>query len=374
MKLFEYQAKELFEDSNIPVPNRILIKNNSEFDGAMLHVGLPCVIKAQVSHGGRGKAGLIQFAKDKEEAKEKMNEVISRGTNMHYLLIEEAINIAKELYVSITANPLTGSVMIMGCAEGGIDIEEIARKMPEKILKTYVNINEGLLPYQAREFLYELGIEQSMVGRGTKLLLSLYDVYCKHDAELVEINPLIITKEGNFVAGDGKINIDDNSLYRHPQFSLTGEHFEDDVQYAAAVEGIPYLQFGGDVGLMCAGAGLTNTVYDLVNDYGGSVASYLEFGGPNYHKAAKSLELIMQNELKVLLVVTFGTIARADVMAQGLVDAIREHKPKFPIVTAIRGTGEEAAHDILRNFGLDPLTDTEEAVRQAIKLAGGVRA
>ncbi|MDY0393634.1 hypothetical protein RWE15_03235 [Virgibacillus halophilus] len=221
-------------------------------------------------------------------------------------------------------------------------------------------------------FLYDLGIDQAMIGQGAKLLINLYQVYLKHDAELVEINPLMVTADGKFVAGDGKVSLDDNALYRHPNFSITREHFEDDVQYAAAIEGIPYLQFSGDIGLMCAGAGLTNTVYDLVNDYGGSVASYLEFGGPNYHKAVKAMELIMQKKISVLLVVTFGTIARADVMAQGLVDAINEHKPEFPIVTAIRGTGEEAANDILKNAGLDPLSDTEEAVKQAIKLAGGV--
>ncbi|GAA0432519.1 acetate--CoA ligase family protein [Lentibacillus halophilus] len=372
MKLFEHQAKALFEGANIPVPNRAVIKNRSELDDAISQVGLPCVIKAQVLHGGRGKAGLIKVAEEKEEAKEKVTDVIERAENTPDLLIEEAVAIANEFYVSMTADPSTGSVMMMGSAEGGIDIEEVARTMPEKIIKTNVNVNEGLLPYQAREFLFDLGIEKKMIGQGTKLLLNLYDVYRKHDAELVEINPLMVTEEGNFVAGDGKITIDDNALFRHPQFSLTREHFDDDVQYAAAIEGIPYLQFSGDIGLMCAGAGLTNAVYDLVNDHGGSVASYLEFGGPNYHKAVKSMELIMQNEIKVLLVVTFGTIARADVMAQGLVDAIKEHKPEFPIVTAIRGTGEEAAHDILRDFGLEPLSDTEEAVKKAIKLTGGV--
>lgn len=371
MKLFEYQAKNIFEEFNIPVPKRALIKANAKPDEAILNVGLPCVIKAQVLQGGRGKAGLIQLAKEKEEAKVKINEVISRAKNMPYLMIEEAINIAKEFYVSITADPISGDAMIMACAEGGVDIEEIARTMPEKIMRINVNINAGLLPYQARELLYQLGIAQSMIGQGTKLLLNLYEVYCKHEAELVEINPLMVTKEGNFIAGDGKMSMDDNALYRHPQFALTREHFEDEVQYEAALEGIPYLQFKGDIGLMCAGAGLTNTVYDLVNDYGGSVASYLEFGGPNYHKAVQSMSLMMRNEIKVLLVVTFGTIARADVMAQGLIDAIKEHKPDFPIVIAIRGTGEEKAHHLLEDFGLEPLTDTEEAVKQAIKLAGG---
>lgn len=371
MKLFEYQAKEIFKEFNIPIPKSALIKTNSKPDDAIKQVGLPCVIKAQVLQGGRGKAGLIQLAREEKEAKKKVNEVILRAENMHYLLIEEAITIDKEFYVSITADPVSGDAMIMACAEGGVDIEEIARTMPEKIMKTKVDMREGLLPYQARELLYDLGIAQPMIGQGTKLLLNLFDVYCEREAELVEINPLMVTKDGNFIAGDGKMSMDENALYRHSQFALTREHFEDDVQYMAAVEGIPYLQFDGDIGLMCAGAGLTNTVYDLVNDYGGTVASYLEFGGPNYHKAVQSMSLIMQKEIKVLLVVTFGTIARADVMAEGLIDAIKEHRPDFPIVTAIRGTGEEKAHELLREFGLEPLMDTEEAVKQAIKLAGG---
>lgn len=372
MKLFEYQAKDLFETFNIPVPNRTLIQKSAELDDTHFPVKLPFVIKAQVLHGGRGKAGLIKFVEEREESIKKVDEVIEKADNMAYLLIEEAVDIAEEFYVSMTAEPTTGRVMMMGSAEGGVEIEEVARTMPEKIKKTYININDGLMPYQAREFLYNLGIKQELIGQGTKLLLNLYNVYKQSDAELVEINPLMLTNDGKFIAGDGKVTIDENALYRQTEYSLTRDQFEDDVQYAAALEGIPYLQFSGDIGLMCAGAGLTNTVYDLVNDFGGSVASYLEFGGPNYHKAVRSMELIMQNDIKVLLVVTFGTIAKADVMAQGLVDAIKEHKPEFPIVTAIRGTGEEEANEILENFGIEPLTDTEDAVNKAIKLAGGV--
>lgn len=371
MKLFEYQAKDIFEESSIPVPNRTLIENKEEAENAVKAVGLPCVLKAQVLHGGRGKAGLIKLVTEQDAIQENAEGIFSRAKNMPYLLIEEAINIEKELYVSITADPLTGFAMIMACAEGGIDIEEIARTMPEQIKKTYVDPSVGLLPYQARSLLYDLGIQQEMIGQGTKILLNLYDVFQKYELELVEINPLMITKEGSFIAGDGKVSIDDNALFRHPQFSMTREYFENDAQYEAAQEGIPYLQFDGNIGLMCAGAGLTNTVFDLVNDYGGSVANYLEFGGPNYHKAQKAMEIMMKNDIKVLLIVTFGTIARADVMAKGVVDAIKELKPDFPIITAIRGTGEEEAHELLRSAGLNPLTDTEEAVITAIALAGG---
>jgi succinyl-CoA synthetase beta subunit len=373
MKLFEYQAKELFEENEIPVPKRRLIENIFEVEEAVQEVGLPCVLKAQVLEGGRGKAGLIQFVSDQEESRVRADTIFSRAQNMHHLLVEEAVNIDNELYVSITAEPITGSAMIMACAEGGIDIEEIARTMPDKIIKVHVDINEGLLPYQARSLLYELGLKQELIGQGSKVLMNLFKVFQDHEAELVEINPLMVTKEGTFIAADGKISIDDNALFRYPQFSITNAYFENDAHYEAAQEGIPYLQFDGDIGLMCAGAGLTNTVFDLVNDYGGSVANYLEFGGPNYHKAVKAMKIMMKNDIKVLLIVTFGTIARADVMAKGIVEAIKELKPDFPIVTAIRGTGEEEAHELLCSVGLEPLTDTEEAVIKAIALAGGVR-
>jgi succinyl-CoA synthetase beta subunit len=373
MKLFEYQAKELFEENEIPVPKRRLIENIFEVEDAVQQVGLPCVLKAQVLEGGRGKAGLIQFVSELEETREKADTIFSRAQNMPSLLIEEAVNIEKELYVSITAEPITGSAMIMACAEGGIDIEEIARTIPEKIIKANVDISEGLLPYQARSLLYDLGIEQELIGQGSKVLMNLFKVFRDHEAELVEINPLMVTKDGKFIAADGKISIDDNALFRHPQFSFSNAYFENEAHYEAAQDGIPYLQFDGDIGLMCAGAGLTNTVFDLVNDYGGSVANYLEFGGPNYHKAVKAMKIMMKNDIKVLLIVTFGTIARADVMAKGIVEAIQELNPDFPIVTAIRGTGEEEAHELLRSVGLEPLTDTEEAVIKAIALAGGVR-
>ncbi|MFD6442643.1 succinate--CoA ligase subunit beta [Peribacillus sp. NPDC060186] len=372
MKLFEYQAKELFEQADVPVPNRKIIENIFDIEDAVKQVGLPCVLKAQVLEGGRGKAGLIQFVSELDEVTEKAD-IIFSARNMPNLLVEEAINIEKELYVSITADPSSGSAMIMACAEGGIDIEEIARTMPDRIIRTYVDISEGLLLYQARSLLYELGIDQELIGQGTKVLINLYKVFREHEAELVEINPLMITKDGAFIAGDGKISIDDNALFRHPRFEMTRAYFENEAQYEAAQEGIPYLQFEGDIGLMCAGAGLTNTVFDLVNDYGGSVANYLEFGGPNYHKAVKAMKIMMMNDIKVMLIVTFGTIARADVMAKGLVDAIKELKPTFPIVTAIRGTGEEEAHVLLRSVGLEPLTDTEEAVIKAIALSGGVK-
>ncbi|MDP3176663.1 MAG: succinate--CoA ligase, partial [Spirochaetaceae bacterium] len=186
---------------------------------------------------------------------------------------------------------------------------------------------------------------------------------------LVEINPLFVTKAGEVVAGDGKLVVDDNSLFRHGELEPGREYFDSDIAYEAAREGLPYLQFDGDISLMCAGAGLTTTVYDLIADEGGSVANYLEFGGPNYRKAVRAMELCLANAPKVVLIVTFGTIARADVMADGIAEAIAKLRPACPIVACIRGTGEEKAVETLKAAGLEPLFDTEEAVRMAVALS-----
>lgn len=372
MKLLEYEAKNLFAETGIPVPNRKMIESLDQLEEATSSIGFPCVIKAQIYEGGRGKAGLIQLAKNLQEAKDHATQIFSSPKNVKKLLIEQAVNIDKEIYLSITLDPVSGRAMMMGCAEGGVDIEEIARTTPEKIIREYVDISLGLSPFQARNMLYDLGFQQSLINQGVKVVMGLYEVFRKYDAELVEINPLMITKEGAIIAADGKISLDDNSLYRHDQFQMTRDYFETDAQYEAHLEGIPYLQFDGDVGLMCAGAGLTNAIFDLIHYYGGSVANYLEFGGPNYHKAVQAMSIIMKNKPKVILIVTFGTIARADVMAEGLVDAIKLLKPDVPIVVAIRGTGEEEAKKTLASVGIETLDDTEEAVKKAILIAGGV--
>jgi len=259
--------------------------------------------------------------------------------------------------------------LILACADGGVEIEELARTAPEKIIREKVDIEIGLLPFQARNIAYALGLEQGLSQSFVTLLSGLWKTFREKDAELVEVNPLFVTKSGTLIAGDGKLVIDDNSAFRQGGAEPSREYFESDVAYEAAKEGIPYLQFDGDISLMCAGAGLTTVVYDLVNYEGGSVANYLEFGGPNYKKAVRAMELCLVNNPKVILIVTFGTIARADVMADGIVEAITRLKPRCPIVACIRGTGEEKAVETLKAAGLDPLFDTEEAVRRAVALA-----
>lgn len=372
MKLYEYQAKEVFKESGINVPKGMLIEDELQVDQAIKSVGLPLVVKSQVLSGGRGKAGLISLAKTENETIFHVNRLFNHDLNIKKLLIEEAIQIEKEIYVSITVDPVHATGLLIVSAEGGIDIEILAVTQPDKIVKEPIDLRYGLMPYQAISVSYELGLNPTETKEMSKLLLNLYSIFKKYDAELVEINPLFITKSHEFIAGDGKLMIDDNSLFRQQRFERSLDDYKTEAEYDALLEGIPFIQFSGDIGLMCAGAGLTTTVYDLINYEGGTVANYLEFGGPNYKKAVKAMEICLKVPSKVILIVTFGTIARADVMAEGIVDAIKRLKPDRPIVTCIRGTNETEAVRILKEAGLEPLFDTEEAVRKAVSLAKGV--
>lgn len=370
MKLFEYQAKELFAEAGIPVPEGCVIESAAEVAEAVEQVGLPCVLKAQVLRGGRGKAGLIQFAATAEEAQAKAEELLASEHGVGRLLVEQALEIEQELYVAITVDPGTGKALIMGSAAGGVDIEELALHKPEQVVRQLVDIKQGIMPYQLRNVMFGLGLKGTSFKAGMKVLKALFGVFCSKDAELVEINPLVVTADGQLMAADGKFSIDDNAAFRQEGLARTREQFDSDIEFEAAEAGFPYLRFDGDIGLMCAGAGLTNTVYDLIADYGGTVANYLEFGGPNYRRAVEAMEFTLRGNPRVILVVTFGTIARADVMAEGLAKAIRKLKPTVPIVTAIRGTNEEEAAGILKGLDLEPLSDTEEAVQKAIALCG----
>ncbi len=371
MKLFEHEAKNIFKSMNISVPKSVLIGKGDNIAKAIARTGLPCVIKAQVQSGGRGKAGLIRFSSETKDAVEKTGQLLIDTNYSAEILIEEAVDIERELYLSITVDPLSAEGTVIACAEGGIEIEILAEKAPDKIIREGFSLTRGLMGFQSKNIIYRLGLEGDTAKKAIKVLSGLYKIFKTYDAELVEINPLFISKEGDIIAGDGKIVIDDNSAFRQLEYKRPREFYNNDAAYEAALEGIPFLEFDGDISLMCAGAGLTTTVYDLINYEGGTTASYLEFGGPNYKKAVKAMELCLKTDSKVILIVTFGTIARADVMAEGIVEAINRLKPDRPIVTCIRGTNEKAAVEILKKAGLEPIFDTEEAVKKAVAIAGG---
>ncbi len=371
MKLFEYQAKELFKEAGIPIPRSALVKNKQEMAAALDTIGTPCMVKCQVLSGGRGKAGLVKKAASRQEAEALIQGYFDALPMLHAVLVEELVSFSQEVYLSLGMDPVSGKAMLMGSAQGGMDIETLAMEAPEKIIKMQINLDKGLQPFQLSDFAFTLGLTGEAAKSVSAVCRNLYKVFCQRDAELAEINPLFVTDAGTAVAGDGKLNIDDNAMFRQQAYEKDRSYYASDMEYEAAREGIPYIEFGGDISLMCAGAGLANTVYDLVNFEGGSVANYLEFGGPNYMKAGTAMRLCLANHPKVVLIVTFGTIARADVMAQGIVQAIQDLKPTCPIVACLRGTGEEKVDEIFREVGLVRYTDTEEAVRTAVSVAKG---
>jgi len=373
MKLHEHEAKEVFKAEGIPVPRSFLTVDAEGSARAARDLGFPCVLKSQVLRGGRGKAGLIKLVRSESEARETAAALFQSPHGVRKILVEEAVDIDRELYLSITVDPAASEAVVLACSEGGVEIEDLAARSPEKIVRERVPLAEGLSPYRARNVAYALGLSGDAAKKTAGILEALWRVFRKNDAELAEINPLFLTKDGGVLAGDGKLAIDDNSLFRHPDREPGRDYYDSDAAFEAAGEGIPYLQFDGDISLMCAGAGLTTVVYDLIVDEGGSVANYLEFGGPNYKKALRAMELCLKNDPGVILIVTFGTIARADVMAEGIADAVKRLKPRCPIVACIRGTGEEKAVETLKALGLSPLFDTEEAVRKAVALAAAAR-
>jgi len=372
MKFHEWQAKEAFAAAGMAVPRSVLAEHPDAAVAADL--GWPRVLKSQVLRGGRGKAGLVVMARDQAAARSEATRLFASEHGVKRILVEEAVRFERELYLAITVDPVSGGGLVLACAEGGVEIEELAKTAPEKIVRAPVDLRDGLQPFKARAVAYGLGLGGEAAKSVARTLERLWKVFRSHDAELAEINPLFILPDGSAVAGDGKLSIDDNAMFRHEALEPGREHYDSEIAFQAAREGIPYLQFDGDISLMCAGAGLTTAVYDLVNYEGGAVANYLEFGGPNYRKAVRAMELCLGNDPKVVLIVTFGTIARADVMATGIAEAIEKLKPRCPIVACIRGTGEEEAQATLRAAGLEPLSDTEEAVRMAVRLSrGGAR-
>jgi succinyl-CoA synthetase beta subunit len=366
MKLHEHEAKEIFAAAGMQVPASRLATDAAGVASAARELGFPCILKSQVLRGGRGKAGLIRLVKTEAEALELASSLFASAHQVRKILVEEAVDIGRELYLSVTIDPVRAEAIVLACAEGGVEIEELAASAPEKIIRERVSLAEGLMPYRARNVAYALGLEGDVAKKVASVLEALWRVFRANDAELAEINPLFVTKAGAVIAGDGKLSIDDNALFRHPGRAPGRDYYDSQAAFEAAAEGIPYLQFDGDISLMCAGAGLTTVVYDLIVDEGGSIANYLEFGGPNYRKALRAMELCLKNEPKVILIVTFGTIARADVMAEGIAEAMAKLKPTCPIVVCIRGTGEEKAALLLKEAGLEPLFDTEEAVRKAV--------
>lgn len=374
MNFEEHAAKPLLRAAGIEVPNGGLATTPDEAERIAREIG-PCVVKAQVPTGKRGKAGGIKLAADPAEARSHAEQILGMTIGEHTverLLIEAQVPIAKELYAAVLNDPDSKGPLLLFSAEGGMDIEEIAEQHPGALVRLPVDIRKGL----DRDALAAALPKDLPVDRARLLdtLSRLYSAYAENDAELMEINPLVATREGKLVALDCKFTMDDSAIPRHEGLAKSGTPDKTtELETRAKELNLKFIELDGDVGVLANGAGLTMTSMDAVRHFGGEPANFLEIGGESYTKAKPALELVLANpRVKALLVNFCGAFARTDVMAEGVVTAWQELKPGIPIVFTIHGTGEEEAIAMVKErLGIEPYDLMDDAVRAAVAAAKG---
>jgi succinyl-CoA synthetase beta subunit len=373
MNFEEHAAKPLLARHGIAVPKGALAKTPDEAAAVAAEIG-PVVVKAQVPAGKRGKAGGIQLAATPDEARMHAKAIIGMeigGHKVEKVLIEEQMPIERELYAAVLNNPSSKGPLVMFSTEGGMDIEEIAEKTPEKLRRRPVDIRRGFQRADAEALVKGLALGAAE-GKVADVLARLYAAYTAYDAELLEVNPLIVTRDGRVVALDCKFVMDDCGVVRQRDVAPAGtpEKLTDIEEKAKAVS-LKYIELDGNVGVLANGAGLTMTTMDVVRHHGGRPANFLEIGGESYTQAKPALELLLSKPGIKSLVINFcGAFARTDVMTQGVIEALEALKPKLPIFFSISGTGEEEAIKLLKErLGVTPLATMDEASKAAVDAA-----
>ncbi len=373
MKLFEYQAKEIFRRFNILTPKEKLANNEEELVNFAKEIGFPCVLKAQVLVGGRGKAGGIKKANNEEEAKKIGKELFSlkiKDFPVEKVLVSNFVEIKKELYLSVTIDRKEKTPIVIASFEGGIEIEELAKEKPESILKINIDPLLGLKNYQARNLCYNLFGDLSLANQFNELLQKLTTIFFIYESSLVEINPLALTKDNNFCAIDAKIIIDDNALFRHPELKIwENQEKRNPIEEAAKQLGFSYIKLSGKVGCIVNGAGLAMATMDLIKKYGENPANFLDIGGStNKERIEKALRLLIQDkEIKVILINIFGGITRCDDVAAGVLSVIKE--TDIPIVARLIGTNQDKAYEILKDTKVILIDNMKEAIKKAVEIA-----
>ncbi len=379
MKLHEYQSKAIFNKYGIRIPNGVLCSSADEARQAAAQIGKKVVVKSQVLVGGRGKAGGIKMAAtpdDAENAAEQIFAMQIKGLPIHKVLVDEALNIASEIYLGIVIDRATRRPILMASSAGGMDIEEVARTAPEKIVRASIDPAFGLQDYQARATAFALDLDKSLVRDFSSIAMNLYCVFVENDASLVEINPLVITNEKYLVAADGKIILDDNSLYRHIDLELLRDVDEESPEEKRARKvGLSYVKLDGNIGCMVNGAGLAMATMDVIKLYGGEPANFLDIGGgAKADKVKAALEIILSDpNVRAVLFNIFGGITRGDEVAQGIVDGLKEIKTKVPMVARIVGTNAEEGRKILAEARMITAETLEEGAQKAVEAARNFR-
>jgi succinyl-CoA synthetase beta subunit len=377
VNIHEYQAKDIFRKYGIPIPPGEVATTPEEAEAIARKFGTTVVIKAQVHAGGRGKAGGVKLAKTAPEAKNIAAQILKltiKGLTVKKVLVTPAADIASEAYVGIIVDRASKRAVFMASPAGGIDIEEVAAKTPDKILRHAVDPRYGLQLYEAMQLAFFLYSDMKQVRATAKILQQLYKAFSENGGSLAEINPLVTTPAGDVVALDAKMVIDDNELDRRPDIAaLRDESAEDPSEVAARKANLTFIKLDGNVGCVVNGAGLAMATMDLVKYYGGEPANFLDIGGSsNPEKVVAALRIITSDpNVKAILFNIFGGITRTDDVANGIVTAIKQNPLKVPLVIRLTGTNEEIAVKILKENGLSAMTDMDEAVKKAVALATG---
>jgi len=380
VNIHEYQAKEIFRKYGIPIPPGEVASTPEEAEAIARKFGTTVVVKAQVHAGGRGKAGGVKLAKTPAEAKSIAAQILKltiKGLPVEKVLVTPAADIASEAYVGIIVDRGSKRAVLMASPAGGIDIEEVAAKTPEKLLKHPVDPRYGLQAYEAMQLAFFLYSDMKQVRAAAKILQQLYRAFSENGGSLAEINPLVTTPAGEVVALDAKMVIDDNELDRRPDIAaLRDESAEDASEVEARKANLTFIKLDGNVGCIVNGAGLAMATMDLVKYYGGEPANFLDIGGSsNPEKVVAALRIITGDpNVKAILFNIFGGITRTDDVANGIVTALKQNPLTVPLVIRLTGTNEEIAVKILKENGLSAMTDMDEAVKKAVALATGGKA
>ena len=386
MKIHEYQAKAVFKQYGIPVPEGRMVDQPADARKVTEEIGKKVVVKAQVHAGGRGKGGGIKLAETPDDARVKAGEILGmtlvthqtgpEGKLVRKFLVEEALEVKKELYLGMVVDRDRACVTVIASEEGGVEIEVVAAKTPEKILKESIDPRVGLQPFQARKVAFGLHLPEDLVREGTRLVMNLYQLFMGLDASLAEINPLVITKDGRLLAADAKINFDDNALGKHPDVAeLRDIHEEEPTEVEASKHKLSYVKLDGNVGCMVNGAGLAMATMDIIKLYGSMPANFLDVGGAaSSERVEQAFRILLSDKnVKAVLINIFGGIVRCDRVATGVVEAAKRLDVKVPIVVRLAGTNSDMAADILNKSGLTftVASDLGDAAKRAVAAAKG---
>ena len=386
MKIHEYQAKQILAKYGVPVPRGSVAYSVDEATQVADDLATEvCVVKAQIHAGGRGKGGGVKVSKGKAAIRENAEKILGmqlvthqtgpQGQKVKQLLVEEGMDILKELYCSVLVDRGRQCVVLLASTEGGMDIEEVAEKTPEKILKIFVDPGIGLRPYQANELAFGLKIDEinpKLIRPAAKVFMALYETFMQEDCSLLEINPLVLTEDGRVIALDAKLAFDDNAMYRHKDnLALRDTDEEDPLEVEASEADLNYIKLDGSIGCMVNGAGLAMGTMDIIKSYGGDPANFLDVGGAaNQENVEKAFRLITKDpNVKCILINIFGGIVRCDMVAAGVIAAFKNVKLQIPVVVRLEGTNAEEAHQLVNESGLTDSLLMADGIRDAAEKA-----